>query len=338
MTKLRFGVLSTAKIGREKVIPPMMRGARTEVTAIASRDAARARSVADELGIARAYGSYEELLADPQIDAVYNPLPNHLHVHWTLEAAKAGKHVLCEKPIAITRADAEPLAAAAERHGVRIQEAFMVLTHPQWLKARSLVADGRIGELRVIQGCFSYFNTDAQNIRNKADIGGGGMLDIGCYPTVVSRFVTGREPARVFATMDRDPVMEIDRLGSVVLQFDGTFPIQASFLYSTQLTPYQRMIFFGTDGRLEVELPFNALPDRPMRLILHDGASGPLAEGEVVEIEACDQYGVAGDAFAASILDNTEQPVPLAFTMANMAVIDAAFRSAESGRFESIRS
>ncbi|MEZ5825986.1 MAG: Gfo/Idh/MocA family oxidoreductase [Geminicoccaceae bacterium] len=336
MSKLRFGILGTAKIGREKVIPPMMRGERTEVTAIASRHVERAKAVADELGIDKVYGSYEELLADGDIDAVYNPLPNHLHIPWTIRAAEAGKHVLCEKPIAITRAGAEPLVEAAKEHGVLIQEAFMVLTHPQWIEARRIVQSGRIGELRAIQGAFSYFNDDPENIRNMADIGGGGLLDIGCYPTVTSRFVTGREPAKVFAIMDRDPSFQTDRLGSVILQFgdeDG-YPVQSSFVYSTQLTPFQQMTFFGTKGRLEVEIPFNAIANEPSRLFLDDGSKAPATNRQAIEIPACDQYGVAGDAFAAAVLDGTPQPVSLEFTLANMAVLDAAFRSAASGQWE----
>ncbi|MCB1833607.1 MAG: Gfo/Idh/MocA family oxidoreductase [Geminicoccaceae bacterium] len=336
MRKLRFGILGSAKIGREKVIPPMMKGERTEVTAIASRDGARAREVADRLGIEKAYGSYEDLLADGEVDAIYNPLPNHMHVPWTIRAAEAGKHVLCEKPVALTRAGAEPLVAAAEANNVLIQEAFMVLTHPQWIEAKRIVASGEIGELRAIQGTFSYFNDDPDNIRNMAGIGGGGMLDIGCYPTVTSRFVTGREPQRVFAFMDMDPTFGTDRLGSVILRFgeeDG-FPVQASFMYSTQLTPCQRMGFFGTKGLLEVDIPFNALPDEPMVLWLDDGGKAPSSNRRRIEIAACDQYGVAGDAFAAAVLDGTPQPVPLPFTLANMAVMDAAFRSAETGEWQ----
>ena len=336
MSKLRFGVLSTAKIGREKVVPPMMRGERTEVVAVASRDHARAAEMAEELGIEKAYGSYEELLADPEIDAVYNPLPNHLHVPWTLEAVRAGKHVLCEKPIAITRAGAEPLVKAAREHNVLVQEAFMVLTHPQWLKARELVQGGAIGELRAIQGCFAYFNDDPDNIRNMADIGGGGMLDIGCYPIVTSRFVTGREPEKVFAFMDRDPRFKTDRLASAILQFPASdgFPVQSNFICSTQMAGFQHMAFFGTEGRLEVEIPFNPTPMEPARLYLDDAGTAPVTSRKPVEIAACDQYGVAGDAFAAAVLDGTPQPVPLESTLANMAVLDAAFRSAASGQWE----
>ncbi|MGP1397423.1 MAG: Gfo/Idh/MocA family protein [Inquilinaceae bacterium] len=329
--KLSWGVLSTAKIGVEKVIPPMQKGQYCRIDAIASRNGDSARRTADSLGIAKSYGSYEDLLADPDIDAIYNPLPNHLHVPWTIKAAEAGKHVLCEKPIALTAAEARQLIDARDRTGKRIQEAFMVRTHPQWVKTRELVQGGAIGELRAIQGFFSYYNVDPANIRNQADIGGGGMLDIGCYPITTSRFVLGAEPNRVVALIDRDPAMKVDRLGSVILDYPK---VQASFAYSTQLAAYQRMHFVGTKGRLEVEIPFNAPSDRPCLLLIDDGSSLHGDGIRVEEIPVCDQYGVAGDAFAKAILDDSPQPIPLEDAIANMAVIDAAFRSAESGRWE----
>jgi predicted dehydrogenase len=331
MTKLAWGVLSTAKIAREKVIPPLQKARLCRVDAIASRDPVRGREVAERLGIARAYGTYEELLADPLIQIVYNPLPNHLHVEWTTKAAEAGKHVLCEKPIALDAAGAEELIRVRDRTGVRIQEAFMVRTHPQWLEAREIVRSGRIGELRSILGFFSYMNTDPANIRNMASIGGGGLLDIGCYPITTSRFVTGAEPRRVAAVLDRDPTFATDRLGSVILDYPG---VQCIFTFSTQLTPRQTMQFFGTKGRLEVEVPFNAPNDRPCRLFLHDGTSLTGDDRTIIEIPTCDQYGIAGDAFAAAILEDRPQPVPLEDSVLNMRVIDAVFRAAESGRWE----
>ncbi|MFO1069687.1 MAG: Gfo/Idh/MocA family oxidoreductase [Geminicoccaceae bacterium] len=331
MRKLSWGVLSTAKIAREKVIPPMQRGQRTTVDAIASRDPERARQLAEKLGIARVHASYEALLADPGIEAVYNPLPNHLHVEWTRRAAEAGKHVLCEKPIDIGPAGAEELIRVRDRTGVHIQEAFMVRTHPQWLKARELVQGGRIGTLRAIQGFFSYYLVDPNNIRNKADIGGGGLLDIGCYPINTSRFVTGREPSRVAALIDHDPVMRTDRLGSALLDYDG---VQCSFVWSTQLVPRQTMQFVGDKGRLEVEVPFNAPNDRPCRLFVYDAADLGRHVAETIEIPTCDQYGIAGDAFSAAILDGTPQPVPLEDTLANMKVIDAVRRAGASGAWE----
>jgi predicted dehydrogenase len=331
MRKLAWGVLSTAKIGRVKVIPPMMRGERTTVLAVASRDQAAADAYAAELGLPKAYGSYETLLADPEIEAVYNPLPNHLHVEWTTRAAEAGKHVLCEKPIGITAEAAQELIRVRDRTGVRIQEAFMVRTHPQWLKARELVRSGRIGQLKAISGFFSYHNVDPANIRNQAEIGGGGLLDIGCYPINTSRFVTGQEPRRVAAVIDHDPVMRVDRLGSAILDYDG---VQCTFSWSTQLNPHQTMQFHGDRGRLVVEIPFNAPVDRPCRLFIHDAQDNGAHVAETVEIPTCDQYGIAGDAFSAAIIDGTEQPVPLEDSLLNMRVLDAVRRAGTSGSWE----
>ncbi len=331
MRKLRFGVLGAAKIAREKVIPPLQQSARCEVVALASRDGARGREVAARLGIARVHDSYDSLLADPDIDAVYNPLPNHLHVPWTIKAAEAGKHVLCEKPIGLHAGEVEKLIEARDRTGMRIQEAFMVRTHPQWLHARELVRSGRLGELKAINGLFSYYLVDPANVRNVAEWGGGGLLDIGCYPITTARFVTGAEPSRVAAMLERDPGTGIDRLGSALLDFGA---VQCCFQYGTQLVPRQTMQFLGTKARLEVEIPFNAPNDAPCRLHLYEGPGLGLVATETIELPACDQYGVMGDAFAASIQDGTAQPVPLENSLANMRVIDAVFRAAERGTWE----
>jgi predicted dehydrogenase len=328
MTKrVRWGVLGAAKIAVEKVIPAMQRGEWSEVVAVASRDAGRARRVAEALGVPRAYGSYEELLADPDIEAVYNPLPNHLHLPWTVAAAEAGKHVLCEKPVGMNAAEARQLLAARDRTGVKIQEAFMVRTHPQWLGTLEVVRSGRVGELRSAACVFSYFNRDPGNIRNQAEMGGGALLDIGCYPVNLSRFVFGAAPRRVLGHVERDPDWGVDRLTSAVLDFDGA---AATFTCSTQLAPYQRMQFFGTRGRVEVEVPFNAPNDRPTRILIADDGGGV----ETREFPACDQYTLQGDLFSRAVREGGEQPVPLEDALANMAVIDAIFRSAESGRWE----
>lgn len=331
MRKLRFGVLGTAKIAREKVVPALQRSKRCEVVAIASRDAGQARSVADLLGITGAHGGYEALLADPEVEAVYIPLPNHLHLPWATRAAAAGKHVLCEKPIGLDAREAAALLAVRDRTGVRVQEAFMVRTHPQWLQARDLVAGGRIGELRAIQGHLSYCNADPANIRNVAEWGGGGLLDIGCYPITTARFVIGLEPARVAALVERDPVLGVDRLGTVLLDFAG---VQCAFSYATQLVPRQTMQFLGTAGRLEVESPFNAPDDRPNRLLLYDGRGRGLVVSETIEVAVEDQYAIMVDAFAAAVLDGAEQPVPLEDSVLNMQVIDAVRRAAERGTWE----
>ncbi|HWW23352.1 MAG TPA: Gfo/Idh/MocA family oxidoreductase [Edaphobacter sp.] len=329
--KVRWGILSTAAIGVKKVIPGMQKGELCDIAAIASRDIRKAETAAKQLGIPKAYGSYEALLADPDIDAIYNPLPNQMHVPWSIKAAEAGKHVLCEKPVSLTVAEARNLLEAQRRTGVKIGEAFMVRTHPQWLRAREIVGSGRIGELRSIQGFFSYFNTDPKNIRNIPEDGGGALMDIGCYPINVSRFLFGEEPMRVFGVAERDPVMKIDRLTSGILDFPSG---QSIFTCSTQLVPYQRVNIFGTKGRIEIEIPFNAPPDRPCRILIDDGhdvfGSGVTTEA----LPVCDQYTLQGDAFSRAILEGTAVPVSIEDAVKNMAVIEAIFRSALSGRGE----
>ncbi|MBV9929282.1 MAG: Gfo/Idh/MocA family oxidoreductase [Acidobacteria bacterium] len=329
--KVRWGVLGAAKIAVEKVIPAMQKGAWSEVRGLASRDAGAAARAARELGIAKSYGSYEELLADPEIEAVYNPLPNHLHVPWTLKAAAAGKHVLCEKPIALNAEEARLLLDARDRWGVKIQEAFMVRTHPQWLAARGLVRSGRVGELRAIEAFFSYFNRDPANIRNIPEAGGGALMDIGCYPIQISRFVYGAEPRRVLGFVERDPEMKTDRLTSAILEFETG---RAAFTCSTQLAPHQRVELVGTQGRIEIEIPFNAPPDRPTRILVDDGSALGGANAETIEFPPCDQYTIQGDLFSRAVREGTGQAAPLEDAVSNMAVIDAVFRSAESGRWE----
>ena len=329
--KMRWGVLGAANIAVKKVIPAMQRGEWSEVVGLASRDVGRARAAARLLGIRKVYGSYEELLADEEIEAVYNPLPNHLHVPWTTKAAEAGKHVLCEKPIAVSAAEARELLAVRDRTGVRVQEAFMVRAHPQWLGTVELIRAGRVGELRAAAGHFSYFNRDPSNIRNRPEAGGGALMDIGCYPITVSRFVFGEEPRRCLGLVERDPEMETDRLTSAVLDFPSG---QATFTCSTQLVPHQRMQFFGTRGRIEVEIPFNAPADRPTRIFIDDGSDVFGSGVEVQEFAPCDQYTIQGDLFSRAVREGGEQPIPLEDAVKNMAAIDALFRSAESGRWE----
>jgi predicted dehydrogenase len=329
--RVRWGILSTAAIGVKKVIPAMQKGELSHIAAIASRDLHKAKETAQQLGIDKAYGSYEELLADPRIDAIYNPLPNHLHVFWTIKAAEAGKHVLCEKPLSMTVAEACTLLEVQQRTGVKIGEAFMVRTHPQWLHTRELIASGRIGELRSIQGFFSYFNINPQNIRNIPETGGGALMDIGCYPINISRFLFGEEPVRVLSAVERDPEMKTDRLTSAILDFPSG---QSIFTCSTQLVPYQRINVFGTKGRIEVEIPFNAPPDKPTRILIDDGRD-IFGSGITTEtFPICDQYTIQGDAFSRAILEDIAVPVPLEDAIKNMAVIEAVFRSAASGKAE----
>ena len=329
--KLRWGVLSTAKIGLVKVLPAMQLCEFASVDAIASRNLAKAHEAAAKLGIPTAYGSYEELLADPNIDAIYNPLPNDLHVPWTIKAAEAGKHVLCEKPMGLSAAEVETLIEVRERTGMKIGEAFMVNTHPQWMRVRELIDSGRIGDLRSMVGHFSYFNIDPNNIRNKVAAGGGALMDIGCYMVHAARYAFRAEPTRVVSSVDRDPVMGTDRLTSALMEFAGG---QAIFTCSTQLVPYQRVNFLGTRGRIEVEIPCNAPPDRPTRIVIDSGVD-PFGGGVTVEtFPVCDQYTLQGDAFSKAVLEGGEVPVPIEDAIANMAVIDAIFASGKSGMWE----
>jgi predicted dehydrogenase len=314
--RVRWGVLSTANIAVTKVIPAMQRSSSCEIAAIASRNLSKAEEVAKGLSIPNAYGSYEELLADASIEAIYNPLPNHLHVPWTIKAAEAGKHVLCEKPIALNAVEARKLIDVRDRCGVRIQEAFMVRTHPQWLETRRLVRAGRIGTLRSITGFFSYDNPDPENIRNQIEFGGGALMDIGCYPINISRFIYENEPHRVLGMIERDPEFGTDSLTTAVLDFPNG---HSTFTCSTRLAPYQRMIFHGSEGRIEVLIPFNAPNDRPTQIMVDD---------EIVELPVCDQYTIQGTLFSQAIRGDVEQPIPLEDSISNMEVIDAVFRSA----------
>jgi predicted dehydrogenase len=324
MSKVKWGVLSTAKIGTEQVIPAMQKGKYAEITAISSRSLDKAQAEAERLGIPKAYGSYDELLADPEIEAVYNPLPNHLHVSWSIEALDAGKHVLCEKPIAMSAAQAQQLVDATKRYpDLRVMEAFMYRFHPQWQKAKELVATGQIGQVRAIQTFFSYYNVDPNNIRNMADIGGGGLMDIGCYPISVSRFIFEAEPLKVVGTIERDPDFGIDRLTSAVMEFEqGT----STFICSTQLSPYQEVLIEGTEGWVKIEIPFNPPIDRPCR-IWHK-RDGPVRE---ISLEIVSHYTIQGDLFSQAILQDSEVPTPIEDAVANMKVIDAIFQSADSG-------
>jgi predicted dehydrogenase len=333
MSILRWGVLSVANIAVKKVIPGMRHCRRSKVVAIASRDSERARRAAGDLGIERSYGSYEELLADKEIDAVYNPLPNHLHVPWSIKAAEAGKHVLCEKPIALSAEETKQLIAARDRTKMKIGEAFMVRTHPQWLRARELVRSGAIGELRSMMSAFSYFNRDPKNIRNVPAFGGGAVMDIGCYPITMSRFFFGREPARVSALVERDPEMQTDRLSSALLDFT---PGQALFVCATQLVPFQRMQIFGTKGRIELEIPYNTPPERPSRIFIDDGSELAGRSARIEEFPAVDQYALQADAFAQAVEENTEVPVPLEDALANMRVIEAVLRAGNTGKWEKL--
>jgi predicted dehydrogenase len=330
-SKVKWGVLGVASIATRKVIPGMQKGQWCEVAAIASRDPLKARSAAHELGITKSYGSYEALLADPEIEAVYNPLPNHLHVPWSIRAAEAGKHVLCEKPVALNARETMELIGVRDRCKVKVGEAFMVKTHPQWLRVKELAQGGAIGQLRSIITVFSYHNRDPQNVRHQPAWGGGGLLDIGCYPITLSRWLFGEEPRRVAGALERDPDFGTDRLASGILDFSKG---QSVFFCGTQTNYYQRMELLGTTGRLAVEIPFNAPNDRPTQVTVADGMAIYGGKVQVEQLPVCDQYTVQGDAFSRAIREGTPVPVPLEDALANMKVIDAIFRSSENGTWE----
>jgi predicted dehydrogenase len=332
---VRWGILGAASIALRKVIPGMQKSALAQVVAIASRDIAKARDAANRLGIPRAYGSYQELIDDPDIEAIYNPLPNHLHVPWSIRAAERGKHVLCEKPIALNAREARDLLAVRDRTGVKIGEAFMVRTHPQWLGVKEIVGSGRIGELRLVAGHFSYYRRDPADIRSRVEWGGGALMDVGCYPITISRWLFGAEPVEVVGLIDRDPDMQIDRFTSGLLHFERG---QATFTCGTQLVPYQTMQILGTKGRIAVEIPFNAPPGDECRIFVDDGSD--LAGGgvESITFPPVDQYSVQADRFSEAIRGVGSVPVSLEDAMGNMAVIDALFRSAESREWEQPRS
>jgi len=334
MKPVVWGVVSTADIGMKKVNPAMLQAKGVALRGIASRDLKKAQAAAKELGIAKAYGSYEEMFADPEIEAVYNPLPNHLHVPVSIQALKAGKHVLCEKPIALTAPEAEDLVEAERASGKLIAEAFMVRWHPQWQRARALVLEGAIGDLRAIQVAFSYYNVDPANVRNMADIGGGGVYDIGCYAIISGRYLFGAEPERVVSTIERDPKFGTDRLASALLKFPGNR--QLSFMVSTQLVPYQRVQAFGTKGRIEIEIPFNAPSGYGCRIFRDTGAD---VKGSGITIEtmpACDQYTLQAEAFSRAIRKEEAWPYPIGDAVLQMRVIDAIYKSGETGKWEPV--
>ena len=329
--KVKWGILGVANIAVKKVIPAMQKGLWSEITAIASRDLSKAQSAAEQLGIPKAYGSYEELIADPDIEAIYNPLPNNLHVEWTIKAAEAGKHVLCEKPISMTVAEALPLLNVRDNTGVKIEEAFMVRTHPQWVTTLNLIKEGAIGPVRAVEGHFSYNNQDLKNIRNIRETGGGGLMDIGCYMIFFSRLIFNEEPTRVVSLMEEHPETRTDILTSALLEFPAG---HATFTCSTRMVPYQRVQIHGTEGRIEIQIPCNAPPDEACKVFVDNGTDLSGRNIQTIEIEVCDQYTIQGDLFSQAIREKTEPVLSLEDSIKNMAVIEAVFRSATSGQWE----
>ncbi len=333
MKPVRWGILSTARIGRTKVVPAMMKSPLCSIVAVASRDGEAARSMATELGIPQAYGSYEELLAAPDIEAIYNPLPNHLHVPLTLAAARAGKHVLCEKPIAMSADEAGELKQAAR--DVLITEAFMIRHHPQWQRAQSMIQAGEIGDVRAVNVLFSYINTDPSNIRNKPEIGGGALLDIGCYAVMSGRLLFDAAPVRTIALIDRDPTFGTDRLSSGLVDFGQGR--QLAFMVSTQAVPFQRVQALGTRGRIEIEIPFNASPDDAARIFVDDGTQHGARSARLIELPVCNQYQLQGEAFSRAVRGEAPLQGGVDDAILNMRILDALQRSERSGSWERLK-
>ena len=331
MKVTRWGILGCAKIAKDQVIPAMIKSENTKLLAIASRDKEKAADFSENFSIERVYESYEKLISDPEIDAIYIPLPNHLHVPWSIKCLEAGKHVLCEKPISIKSKDVLKLFKAEEDSKKIIAEAFMVRFHPQWIKVKKLIGDGKIGKLKAIQGLFNYYNIDPDNIRNDNNTGGGGILDIGVYPIITSRFITGLEPRKVVSSIEFDPKFKTDILTSAILLFDD---IQMSFTCSTQSHLMQHMRFIGTEGRLELPVPFNPLPDEKSKIYIWNDVKHPSENPKIIEIEKSDQYKIQIEAMNYSIQNKTPFPFDLEDSYKNMKIIDAIINSSKSGKWE----
>ena len=331
--KIKWGVLGASKLAVEKVIPAMADHESFEVNAIASRDLEKAKAVAERLFVPRYFGSYEELIQDPDIDIVYIPLPNDLHVEYILRCIEAGKHVLCEKPLALKATDIDRLIQALDKHQVKVGEAFMVKTHPQWIKAKELVQSGSLGKVSLVHGFFSYYNVKPENIRNKPEHGGGAIWDIGCYPVFTSRMVLGEEPTRLVASMEFDSTFGTDKLASVIMEFPSA---RVVFSVSTQLVPYQRMQFFGDQKELEIRIPFNAPPDRPCEIRI---ASGDIFREnfENIHFDTCNQYRIQAEAFTKAVVEDSEVPVTLEDAKANAKVLEAIFLSAREKRWVDVK-
>jgi predicted dehydrogenase len=326
MANVRWGILSTADIGMSKVTPAILAASNSDVVAIASREAGRASAAAAELGIQDAYGTYEELLAADDVDAVYIPLPNDMHAEWVFKAAAAGKHILCEKPLAISQEEASEMVSACETAGVKLQEAFMYRHHPSWVEAVRLVRSGAIGELQAVQSWFSYSNDDPTNIRNRVENGGGAIMDIGCYNINLSRLLFDAEPISTCSVVHRDPAMGIDTLTSAVLEFPGGR--QSSFTCSIRSEEYQRVHIFGATGRIDIEIPFNIPPDRETRIYLSSGGNPPVEPAtETIVFPVADQYTIQAELFADAILNNSDVAVDPLDAVANMAVIEEILQS-----------
>jgi predicted dehydrogenase len=325
--RVRFGILGTGLIAQNHFIPALQGAERCDLVGIASRSMVKATEVAAAFSIPRAYGSYEELLADPEIDAVYLPLPNDLHVPWTKRAANAGKHILCEKPIALTSAEAEGLAAHCADRNVIAMEAFMYRFHPAWEIVRRRIADNAIGRLIDIGIWFSFRSARVGDYRLNFGAGGGALYDVGCYAVNVSRMLLGDEPERVLGTARLDPETGVDMTFAGILDYGSAF---ASFTCSMEQEPQHSIVIHGSSGWISIADPFNCPPEVATKITIGTGGdSHPNASGiETVIVPPANQYGLQATALADSILTGGPSPLPLEDSIANMRLLERLFAAA----------
>ncbi len=328
MQPLQLGILGVSNFFRKRIAIPIPTSPVIDMVALASRSEEKARQAAQEYGVARAYGSYDALLNDPQVDAVYISLPNHLHAEWIKRAADAGKHVLCEKPLALDAAEAQDCLDYAAERGVTVMEAFMYRLHPQWLHVRNIIRQQEIGSIHLVESFFGYNNTDPSNIRNQPDTGGGALLDVGCYAVSASRFLTGSEPQRVISLAQVDANFGTDVLFTGMLDFGMA---RATFTVATQTFPYQRVTVHGSSGVISLTIPFNAHADTDAEVIVTTRVGT-----REIYLPAEDQYILEFEAFAQAVNDQAVPPISPADTVNNMRVLDALKKAHQTGQWESV--
>ena len=323
--KINWGILSTAYIATEAVIPAMINSKYCNIKGIASRSYDKAKKVAKQFNIPKSFGSYQELLADKEIEAVYIPLPNHMHVPWAIKALEAGKHVLLEKPVALSSTEAQTLLDKSLKYPqLKIMEAFMYRFHPQWVKVKELISNGTIGNLKTIQSSFSFFEDDTNSIVNNKELGGGSLMDIGCYPISLSRYLFNSEPKSVSASIEYDPAFKTDILALGILEFEKG---SSNFFSATQVAENQNVKIFGAKAFIEMEIPFNPPTDKKTRIIINRDE-----EKEVIEFDICDQYTIQADLFSTAIIENKQVPTPLQDAINNMKVIERLIESDKAGK------
>lgn len=330
MKKMKFGVLGVSGHFLKRIVFPLMESETVEIYAIASRNIKRAQETAEKYGIPKFYGSYEELLDDPEIDAIFNPLPNHMHKEWIFKSADAKKHMLCEKPLTLDTEETNEVIEYIKDSGIKLMEAFMIRFHPKWQKAKALIDNGYIGKVRHIQTVFSYNNQDPSNIRNIKEVGGGALLDIGCYAINTARYILGKAPKRVISMIDEHPEFGTDMTTSAILDYGDAVSL---FTVSTSAFPQQQVKIFGTEGTLTVTIPFNDISEVPGKLLFENNSASM-----EIEVEPVNQYRLMFEAYAKSIVDDTEVPLPLSDSLLNMKTIDAVFKSAKTGEWVNITS